>query len=90
MLENDISALSERDSVNLDGLEADIWRREHQLSALRAAGRFTASGQGFILLLAVTLSAATGISAASRTAMPMAPLAGDNLAPSTLLLGSHR
>lgn len=90
MLENDISALSERDSVNLDGLEADVWLREHQLSVLRTAGRFTASGQGLILLLAVTLSAATGISAASKIAKPMAPLVENNLAPSTLLLGSHR
>lgn len=90
MLENDISALGERDSVNLDGLEADIWRRERQLSAFRAAGRFIASGQGFVLLLAVTLSAATGISAASTAAKPMAPLVGNSLAPSTLLFGSHR
>jgi hypothetical protein len=90
MLENDISALCERDSVNLDELETDIWRREHQLRALRAAGRFTASGQGLILLLAVTLSAATGISAASKIAKPMAPLVENSLAPSTLLLGSHR
>lgn len=90
MLENDISALNERDSVNLDGLEADIWRREHQLSAFRAAGRFTVSGQGLILLLAVTLSAATGISAASTAATPLAPLVGNSLAPSTLLLGLHR
>ena len=90
MLENDISALSERGSINLDGLETDIWRREHQLSALRAAGRFTASGQGLILLLAVTVSAATGISAASTAAKPMTPLLDNKLAPSTLLLGSHR
>lgn len=90
MLENDISALNERDSVNLDELEADIWRRQRQLSALRTAGRFTVSGQGLILLLAVTLSAATGISAASKTAKPMASLMGNSLAPSTLLLGSHR
>ncbi len=90
MLENEISALSAHDSVNLDGLEADIWRRERHLAALRAAGRFTASGQGLILLLAVTLSAATGISAASETAKPTAPLMGSSLAPSTLLLGSHR
>ena len=90
MLENDISALSDRDSVNLDELEADIWRREHRLSTLRAAGRFIASGQGLILLLAVTLSAATGISAASKTTKPIASLVGNSLAPSTLLLGSHR
>lgn len=90
MLESEISALNERDAVNLDGLEADIWRRERQITALRAAGRFTASGQGFILLLAVMLSAATGMSAASKTVKPMAPLVGNNLAPSTLLLESHR
>jgi hypothetical protein len=90
MLESEISALGERDTVNLDGLEADIWRREHQLSTLRTAGRFTASGQGLILLLAVTLSAATGISAASKTVKPMAPLVGNSLAPSTLLLGPYR
>ncbi len=90
MLENEISALSERDSVNLDRLEADIWRRERRINAFRAAGRLTASGQGFILLLAVMLSAATGMSASSKTAKPMAPLAGNNMAPSTLLLGSHR
>lgn len=90
MLESEIFALSERDSVNLDRLEADIWQRERQLNAFRAAGRFMASGQGFVLLLAVMLSAATGMSAASKTATPMAPLVGSGLAPSTLLLGPHR
>lgn len=90
MLENEISALSAHESVNLDGLEADIWRRERHLAALRAASRFIASGQGLILLLAVMLSVAIGISAASKIAKPMAPLVGDSLAPSTLLLGSHQ
>jgi len=89
MLEKDIDALNAHEPINLEGLEADIWRRERKLASLRSASRSLASWQGAVLLLAVICSAAIGMSTASKIAKPTAPLAEENLAPSALLMGSH-
>lgn len=90
MLEKDISRLNARDRVNLDGLESDVWRRERHVQALQAAGRLLASWQGFVLALAVVISAATGAALAAHVSQPAAFVAEENLAPSHLLLGSQR
>ena len=89
MLENDISRLNARERVNLDGLEVDIWCREHQVLALRATSRWLASWQGLVLVLAVVTSAATGAFVAARLAPPAGFVAEEGLAPSNLLLGTR-
>lgn len=87
MLERDIDALTTRDTVSLDGLEADIWRRERHIAALRGAQRFMVSSQGAVLAVAVLVSAFTGVSVASRYAHP-AFIIEEKMAPSQLLLGT--
>jgi hypothetical protein len=89
MLENDISRLNARERVNLDGLEADIWRRERHVRARQAASRMLASWQGFVLVLAVVGSAAMGAAVTVPLAQPSSFVAEEGLAPSNLLLGSH-
>jgi hypothetical protein len=86
MLEQEIVALTARERVNLDRLESDIWQRERHIAAIRAAGRFLASSQGAVLVIAVVLSAAMGASLASRDVGPRF-MVEENLAPSHLLLG---
>lgn len=89
MLESDISRLNAREPVNLDGLEADIWRRERHVLALQAASRMLASWQGFVLVLAVVASAATGAAVTVHLAPASSFIAEEGLTPSNLLLGSH-
>jgi hypothetical protein len=89
MLESDISRLNAREHVNLEGLESDIWRRERQVLALRATGRWLASWQGLVLVLAVLTSAATGAVVATHLAPKAGFVAEEGLAPSNLLLGSR-
>jgi hypothetical protein len=86
MFEQEIVALTARERVNLDRLESDIWHRERHIAALRAAGRFLASSQGAVLVIAVVLSAAIGAAIASRGVDPRF-MVEENLAPSHLLLG---
>lgn len=86
MLENDISRLNARERFDLDGLEADIWRRERRVMARRAARR-VASCQALVLLLAVAGSGAAGAAMAAQFAPPSTFVAEENLAPSHLLLG---
>ena len=90
MLESDISHLNACERVNLDDLEADIWRRERHVLALRTASRSLASWQGLVLLLAVVTSAATGAAVATHLAPPSSFVAEEGLAPSNLLLGSRQ
>ncbi len=89
MLESDIFCLNAREHVNLDGLELDIWCRERDVLALRAASRRLASWQGLVLVLAVVTSAATGAAVATHLAPPTGFVAEEGLAPSNLLLGSR-
>lgn len=89
MLENDISHLNAHEGINLEGLEADIWRRERHVRSLRAANRMLTSWQGVVLVLAVAASAAMGAAMTSRLAQPSSFLAAERLAPSNLLLGSR-
>jgi hypothetical protein len=89
MLESDISRLNAREHVNLEGLESDIWRRERHVLALRATGRWLASWQGLVLVLAVVASAATGAAMATHLAPKAGFVAEESLAPSNLLLGSR-
>ena len=89
MLENDISRLNAREHFNLDGLESDIWRLERNVLARQAAGRWLASWQGLVLVLAVVTSAATGAVVATQLAPPSGFVAEEGLAPSNLLLGSR-
>ena len=89
MLERDISRLNAREQVNLDGLEADIWRRERYVLARQAAGRRLASWQGLVLVLAMVASAATGAAVTAHPAPPSSFVAEEGLAPSNLLLGSR-
>ena len=89
MLESDISRLTARERVNLDGLEADIWRRERHVLARQAASRRLASWQGLVLMLAVVSSAAMGAAVTAHPAQPSRFVAEERLAPSNLLLGSR-
>ncbi len=88
MFERDLAALIRRETINLDRLEADIWRRERRIAALRTARRFLASGQGLVLILAVLSSALIGASLASHRQAPQPFMAEEKLAPSNLLLGT--
>jgi len=89
MLESDISRLNARERVNLDGLEADIWRRERHIRALQAASRMLASWQGFVLVLAVVASASIGAAVTVHLTPPSRFVVEEGLAPSNLLLGSR-
>jgi hypothetical protein len=89
MLDQDIHRLNAREQVDLDQLEADIWRRERHVLAQRTTNRWLASWQGLVLTLAVVTSAATGAMAATRLAHPAGFVAEERLAPSNLLLGTR-
>lgn len=91
MLDKDLEALDRRTPIDrLDRLERDIWLRESALQAGRRATRQLASWQAFILLLAIAVSAATGMSAASSVNPRPTSFESANLAPATLLLGVSR
>lgn len=94
MIDDDIASLVEREpSPDLGRLEADIWRREAALLARRRTTRRVAAWQAAVMLAAVAGSAGAGFAysahpAEARHAALMMP--GERLAPSSLLLGSHR
>lgn len=94
MIDEDIRKLVVRDqNGGLTALEADIWRREAYLQANSRATRKLAAWQGLLMALAVTGSATAGfaITVQSPEARPATQLVpGENLAPSALLLGTHR
>lgn len=94
MIEKDIQKLLDRDSAfDLRRLEADVWKREANVSATQRANRLLASWQAAVIVFAVFGSAAAGISTARSAASthPSNLLAsGEELAPSSLLFGAHR
>jgi hypothetical protein len=94
MIDDDINKLIERDSrIDLQTLEADIWRLEAGIRAGQKVSRSLASWQGLVIVLAVLSSASVGISTAmnSANARPGNVLVpGENLAPSSLLFGAQR
>jgi hypothetical protein len=89
MLEDDIFRLNAREQVSLGNLEWEIWRRERQFLARCAQSRRLASWQGFVLILAVMASAATGVAVAGRFSAPSSFVSEEGLAPSNLLLRSR-
>lgn len=94
MIDDDIATLVERERVpDLGRLEADIWRRETALQTRRRATRRIVAWQGAVMLAAVIGSAGAGFARSahpveSRHVTVMMP--GEQLAPSSLLFGSHR
>lgn len=94
MIEKDIQKLVDRDSgFDLRRLEADVWKREVDVSAAQRAKRSLAFCQTVVMVFAVLGSAAAGISTARSAASthPSNLLAsGEELAPSSLLFGAHR
>jgi hypothetical protein len=90
MFERELAALNSRETISLNRLEADIWRRERQIAARRSARRFLASGQGAVLIAAVILSGLAGAAVAGRYHAPHHFMVEETLAPSNLLLGSSR
>ena len=84
MLEQDIIALGERESLPLEQLEKDIWHREKLIATMR---RSLASGQAVIIGFAILLSAVVGIVVATQLATPSLTTE-EKLAPSYLLLGT--
>ena len=90
MFERDLAALNSRETISLDRLEADIWRRERHIATLRSARRFLASGQGAVLVAAVVLCGLVGATVAARHQTPHHFVVEEALAPSNLLLGSSR
>lgn len=94
MIDDDIAALVERErTADLGRLEADIWRREATRQARRRATRRIVAWQGAVMLAAVIGSAGAGFvwsahPVEGRHASVMMP--GEQLAPSSLLFGSHR
>jgi hypothetical protein len=92
MIDSDIRRLIIRDSDELVGLEADIWRREAERRGNIAVARQLASWQAVVLALAVVGSASVGSLAAmhsaafaSRTVL----FPAETLAPSSLLFGER-
>jgi hypothetical protein len=92
MIDSDIHRLLARDSSDLTGLEADIWRREAERRGNGAVARRLASWQAAVLALAVissasvgSLTAMHGVAFASRTIL----FPAERLAPSSLLFGER-
>ncbi|MES2255560.1 MAG: hypothetical protein V4559_11020 [Pseudomonadota bacterium] len=92
MLEKEIQDLIRRDSlVNLGDLEADIWRREAEISDSQKASRTLAAFQAVVVIFAIFTSAAFGSSMAKSSLLPHASILnpGASLAPSVLLFGGR-
>lgn len=92
MFDHDIEKLTARDQRDLLTLEADVWRRESELSAAQTQGRRLASLQALVVAVAVISSATAGITLAGEQAQArsISPFnAGMALAPSYLLFGNH-
>ncbi len=92
MIQREIEALEARERVDLDALEADVWRRESQVRASQRAGRTLASMQAVVVALSVVSSAAAGVTiATNRAAAEPVSLfnPGADLAPSSLLFGKR-
>jgi len=94
MIEKDLAKLIARDdSADLRRLERDVWHREAAMRAMAGASRRLASAQGLVLALAIVTSATIGMSSARIMSLHERPsllTTGENLAPSSLLLGSRR
>jgi hypothetical protein len=94
MIDDDIRKLVERDRrTGLAGLEADVWRRDAALRADRRDVRRLTALQGLLMAVAIVGSAGAGFSASLHLAdlrRPAMTMPGEDLAPSTLLFGSHR
>ena len=75
----------------LDRLEQDIWERERCLKAASTANRRLASWQGFVLSMAVLLSAVGGATAVRAVPPPATDWFGgtSQSAPATLLFGAE-
>lgn len=92
MLDQDFEKLTARDRRELPTLEADVWRREGELSAARKQGRRLASLQALVVVVAIVSSATAGVTLASERAeaRSISPFnAGMALAPSSLLFGNR-
>ena len=94
MIDDDLRRLNELDPDHaLDQLESDIWRGVLGRAQQRRAMQRMAFVQSVIMAVALLGSVAAGVSLA-RAATPTGGEAllpsGLELAPSTLLLGSHR
>lgn len=94
MIDDDIATLVERARLtDLGRLEADIWRREAALQSRRRATRRMAAWQGAVMLAAVIGSAGAGFAWSAHpveTKRASVLMPGEQLAPSSLLFGSHR
>ena len=88
MLDQDLHKLIARDGKRLDGLEGEIWRREAETVAAKAAARKIGSWQAAIAFIAVISSASFGASlaVASRHEKEILFSRAD-LSPAKLLLG---
>lgn len=92
MLEKEIQDLIQRDSlVNLSDLEADIWRREAEISGSQKASRTLAAFQAVVVIFAIFTSATFGSSMARTFFLSHDSILnpGANLAPSVLLFGGR-
>ena len=94
MIENDIHQLDQRPLDRpLDMLEADIWRGVAARALKRQAAGNVVSFQCVVMVFALFVSVAAGISVGrpSRTEGPnLAFATGSELMPSSLLLGELR
>jgi hypothetical protein len=94
MFDDDIRKLVERDrGTSLADLEADVWRRESVLQSDRRIMHRLTTLQGLLMAVAIVGSAGAGFAASLHLAdlrRPVVAMPGEDLAPSTLLLGSPR